>query len=168
MHMLAYIQRVRYQGLLSSFFLGRGRIFYSHPWHTNALEACLSHHVSSQHVVVASFTRLLTCGLCASTNDSSGLTWLELMCLSIAMADNPWALLHSTTAQTQHTIARQLREFAIAAIATLKFALGDDEQHFFLVLPSRLTGLLRMVTKIALRTTAHTLRLASGHNHNSI
>ena len=59
-------------------------------------------------------------------------SWLELFFLSVAMSSNPWALLHSTSAHAQPTIARQLREFATAATTTLKFALTDDDQRHFL------------------------------------
>ena len=65
------------------------------------------------------------------TTHTSGLTWLELFFLSVAMSDNPWALLHSASAHTQPTIARQLREFATASTITLKFMLSDaDHKHF--------------------------------------
>ena len=59
------------------------------------------------------------------------------------MADKPCALLHSSTAQAQRTIARQMRELATVATTTLKFALGNIEQQQFVgssKLPNRLAA----------------------------
>ena len=78
------------------------------------------------------FVKLLTHGRFAMTSSTSGLTWLELLFLTVAMVDNPLTHLRSTTAQAQKTLARQLLEFATAAAAALKFALPDDSQRLFL------------------------------------
>ena len=90
-----------------------------------------SHHITSQPRIIASFAHLLTHGLFARTTHTSGMTWLELMFLSIAMTDNPLTLVQSSTAQAQINIARQLREFAAAATTTLKFALTDQDKLLF-------------------------------------
>ena len=92
----------------------------------------LSHHITTQPKIVASFVRLLTYGLFARTTQTSGLTWLELMFISIAMTEHPLSLLQSSSAQAQVSLARQLREFTTAATVTLKFMLTDTDQLLFL------------------------------------
>ena len=72
----------------------------------------------------------MTCNFSLESID--GGTSITTHFLAVAAAENPWALLHSTTAQAQPTIARQLREFATAATATLKFMLSDADQKHFL------------------------------------
>ena len=92
----------------------------------------LSQHLSTQPLIISAFAKLLTSsGFCMATQ-SSGITWLELFFLSVAASSNPWALLHSSSASTQPTIARQLREFAAAATVTLRFMLTDGDQKHFL------------------------------------
>ena len=119
-----------------------GSIVFNPPWEPatrdykhfafKCSQSMLSQHIAKQPFIIASFTKLLTCSTFCMASQSSGITWLEPFFLSVAAAENPWALLHSTTAQAQPTIARQLREFATAATATLKFMLSDADQRQFL------------------------------------
>ena len=95
-------------------------------------QSMLSQHIAKQPLIITAFAKLLTCSTFCIASHCSGITWLELFFLTIAAADNPWALLHSNTANAQPTIARQLREFATAATTTLKFMLSDADQRQFL------------------------------------
>ena len=128
----------------------------------------LSFHLSKQPAIVSYFARLLMCGTFASTMATSGLTWLELMFFSIAMADNTWALLHSATAQAHKTIARQLWEFATAATVTFKFALDDDAQQHLLATPKTQICWQPMDIKKGSLTRARILPSAARPNHSCI
>ena len=103
-----------------------------HPLKLKCTSCMLSHHLTLQPQIIMGFAKLLTHGLFALTTHTSGMTWLELMFISIAMTDHPMTLLQSSTAQAQVNLARQLREFAAAATTTLKFALADTDQLLFL------------------------------------
>ena len=88
------------------------------PLSLKCSQSMLSHHVTLQPMIIASFVNFLTCSRFAMTTHVSGITWLELFFLSVAMSSNPWALLHASSAHAQPTIAKQLREFATAATTT--------------------------------------------------
>ena len=102
------------------------------PLQLKCTTSMLSHHLGTQPKIITGFAHLLTHGLFARTTNTSGMTWLELMFISIAMTDHPMTLLQSSTAQAQVNLARQLREFATAATTTLRFALADTDQLLFL------------------------------------
>ena len=113
-------------------------LWYDHSLHYHGLQfTCsqsmlsifLSRHASA--AIVSPFAKLLMFGRFAHTQNSSGLTWLELFILSISFADNPMSLLRSSTAQAQKPIARQLREFIAAASDFVKFALTPNHQAIF-------------------------------------
>ena len=103
-----------------------------HPLKLKCTSCMLSHHLTLQPQIIMGFATLLTHGLFALTTHTSGMTWLELMFISIALTDHPMTLLQSSTARAQVNLARQLREFAAAATTTLKFALADTDQQMFL------------------------------------
>ena len=102
--------------------------------HFKCSQSMLSHYISkhADAAIVSPFVKLLSHCRFAQTHSIAGLTWLELLFMTIAMADNPMTYLRSTTASSHKSLARQLREFATVATAVLKFALPEDVHKYFL------------------------------------
>ena len=59
------------------------------PLKLKCSSSMLSHHITTQPRIIASFVQLLTHGLFARTTHTSGMTWLEIMFVTIAMGRKP-------------------------------------------------------------------------------
>eukprot|EP00973_Karenia_brevis_P040762 5642065-Karenia_brevis.AAC.1 len=101
----------------------------------------LNKYIFTAPPIITGFQRLVTCFLVASDDSKSGLTWLELFLLAVALCDSPLTLIRSNTAKSQKPLVHQLREFAAHATKFLKFALVVPSQCLFAathVAPNRL------------------------------
>ena len=79
-----------------------GSIVFDPPWEPTSRDykhfalkcsrSMLSQHIAKQPLIIASFTKLLTCSTFCMASQSSGITWLELFFLSVAAAESPWGV----------------------------------------------------------------------------
>eukprot|EP00973_Karenia_brevis_P081157 11253556-Karenia_brevis.AAC.1 len=75
-----------------------------------------TYYLTNASLVLQGFFQLLSCFRISSSGDTSGITWIEIFCLSIACSPNPLALYEHRSAQTQKTIVNHLREFVTSAL----------------------------------------------------
>eukprot|EP00973_Karenia_brevis_P046202 6404471-Karenia_brevis.AAC.1 len=87
------------------------------------------HHLP--HAITGLF-RLLSCFRIASSGDTSGISWMELYFLAVALSPTPMLDFRTDRAQSRRTIAQLLREFMTASMKFVRFLLPRHYQALFL------------------------------------
>eukprot|EP00973_Karenia_brevis_P023572 3247544-Karenia_brevis.AAC.1 len=85
---------------------------------------------TSSHLIRGLF-KLLSHSKLSKSGSVSGVTWLELMFLSLACSDVPLAGIRVHTAAPRKTIALQLREFVSDAMHFIKFLFPPHSAELF-------------------------------------
>ena len=101
------------------------------PLQPKASSTLLSRHLDTSADAVSGLAQLLSYHSVATVNSHSGLTWLELLVLSIASSSTPAAIVQTHTANPAKRIASLLRKFISKAKAFVKFAYAAGAQNLF-------------------------------------